>query len=93
MQHSTDDTARELYTRHILQQNNKSNFYPAEIGLSFVEKGNYAYAVETATAYPFIQKTFPDNAICELQEVKLLDRPMYFVLRKNSPFKDMFNTW
>lgn len=76
-----------------MQHGNKSNFYPAAVGLSFVEKGNYAFDVETATAYPIIQKTFSDNAICELREVQLIDRPMYFVLQKYSPFKEMFDTW
>lgn len=92
-QHNTDEIARELYTKHILQRGNKSNFYPAEVGLSFVEKGNYAFDVETATAYPIIQRTFSDNAICELREIQLIDKPMHFVLQKNSPFKGMFDTW
>lgn len=92
-QHSTDEVATELYQNHILKRNNKSSFYSAEVGLAFVEKGNFAFDVETATAYPIIQRTFSDQAICDLREVQLFDRPMHFVLQKNSPFREMFDFW
>lgn len=93
-QHTTDEIALKLYqTRIIVGSHNQSNFYPANVGLQKVRKGNYAFHVELATAYPIIEKTFSGPTICELREVQLLDRQMNLVLQKNSPFKDMMDFW
>lgn len=83
----------ELYAKKILKGKNGSNFYPADQGLSMMEKGSYVFHAETATAYPIIERTFGDKAKCELREVKLYDADMHVVLQKHSPFKDMMDTW
>lgn len=58
-----------------------------------MKKGGYAFHVEAATAYPYIETTFSDEAICQLREIKLYDSDMHAVLQKHSPFKDMIDTW
>ncbi|XP_044265375.1 uncharacterized protein LOC123011804 [Tribolium madens] len=91
--HTNDEVARELYTKKILGKSNSSNFHTPEEGLRLVEEGGYAFHVETATAYPIIESTFQDQAVCELREVQLFrTQPMHANFQKKSPFRDMFDT-
>lgn len=72
---------------------NHSIYLPASIGIKLVEKGNYAFDVDLATAYPIIENSFSGQAICELREVPLFVREIFFYVKKWSPLKDMFDTW
>lgn len=75
-------------------KSNSSNFHTPEFGLKLVENGGYAFHVELATAYPIIESTFEDQAVCELREVELFrTQPMHANFQKRSPFRDMFDTW
>ena len=86
--------ARELYTKKIIGKKNTSNFLSPEDGLKLVEQGGYAFHVETATAYPIIEATFDAKPICELKEIQLFrTQPMHANYQKQSPFRDMFDTW
>nr|XP_008196050.2 PREDICTED: glutamate receptor ionotropic, delta-2-like isoform X2 [Tribolium castaneum] len=91
--HTTDKVAKELYAKKILGKSNSSNFHTPEAGLKLVAEGGYAFHVETATAYPIIESTFQDQAVCELREVPLFrTQPMHANFQKKSPFRDMFDT-
>lgn len=92
-QNSKDEILQKLYKKHTRISRNHSLYIPASIGINLVGRGNYAFDVDIATAYPLIEKTFSEEAICELQEVPLFVRQIFFYTRKYSPFKDMLNTW
>ncbi|RZC36783.1 Lig chan domain containing protein [Asbolus verrucosus] len=92
--HSTDEITKELLYKKILGKRNTSNFLSPEQGLKLVEQGGYAFHVETATAYPIIEATFGEKAICELREIQLFrTQPMHANFQKHSPFRDMLDTW
>ncbi|CAH1169520.1 unnamed protein product [Phaedon cochleariae] len=92
--YTIDKPSRKLYLKKVLGRQNTSNFLPPEEGLALVKNGGYAFHVELATAYPIIQKTFPDQTICQLREVQMYKtQPMHANVQKHSPFRDMFDTW
>lgn len=56
--------------------------------------GGFAFHVEFVVAYPIIATTFSEKAICQLEEVQMYHtRMMHANYQKNSPFKEMFDTW
>ncbi|XP_017775083.1 PREDICTED: glutamate receptor ionotropic, kainate 2-like isoform X2 [Nicrophorus vespilloides] len=76
-----------------LKWGNESFYMEPEMGLRLVAKGDFAYQVEMATAYPIIKRTFDDDTICSLDAIELLSMKQTFqALPKGSPFKDMMNT-
>ncbi|XP_072397594.1 ionotropic receptor 75a-like [Diabrotica undecimpunctata] len=90
---TNDKVTRKLYLTKILAKGNSSNFLPANDGLLLVKKGGYAFHTETSVAYDITVKTFSEDIICELKEVKMYkNRPAHLGLQKNSPFKDMFDS-
>ncbi|KAI2474359.1 Ionotropic receptor 75d, partial [Diabrotica virgifera virgifera] len=90
---TTDKVTRKLYLTKILGKGNSSNFLRAYDGLLLVKKGGYAFHTETSVAYDIAIKTFSEQIICELKEVRMYkNRPAHLALQKNSPFKDMFDT-
>lgn len=63
-------------------------------GIKLVEKGNYAFHVELATAYPIIEHTFGLKEICQLREVQMYKtQPMHANFQRNSPYRDLIDTW
>ncbi|RZC33818.1 hypothetical protein BDFB_013106 [Asbolus verrucosus] len=92
--YTTDKITKQLYYKKIFGKGNTSNYLPPEQGLNLVEKGGYAFHVESATAYPIIGANFGEKAICDLREVQLFrTQPMHANFQKHSPFRDMLDTW
>ncbi|XP_044264644.1 ionotropic receptor 75a-like [Tribolium madens] len=91
--HTTDKVLKELYFKKIYGKGNMSHFFPPEKGVDLVRQGGYAFHIEVARAYPIIETTFPDYAICELREVKLFkNTDLYNTMQKGTPFRDMLET-
>ncbi|VEN51408.1 unnamed protein product [Callosobruchus maculatus] len=89
---TTDPYAIQLYESKIKGESNSSGFYPPKEGISLVRQGDFAFHVETSTAYPIIERTFTNEEICDLEEVQMYrTQPMYTNLQKNSPFREMMN--
>lgn len=83
-----------MYYKKIYGKGNTSHFYPPEQGVALIKDGGYAFHIEVARAYPIIETTFPDYAICELREVKLFkNTDLYNTMQKGTPFRDMLETW
>jgi hypothetical protein len=61
-----------------------------ETGIKLVQKGGFAYHVHPDISYPFIEKLFENQEICELMEVHL-GRPAYtaFAVTYNSSFQEL----
>jgi ionotropic glutamate receptor len=73
---------------------NTSHFLSAQDGVNLVRDGGYAFHIEFARAYPIIEYTFSDEAICELQELKLFkNTDLYTGYQKGSSFRNMLETW
>lgn len=72
---------------------NNSIYIPATVGMKLVQKGNYVFNVDLATAYPIIEKNFSGQQICEVREVPLYIKQIFFYVKRWSSIKDMFDTW
>lgn len=73
---------------------NASGFYGTEEGLRMVAGGSFAFHVQRSEAYPVIEKTFSDKALCDLHEVEMYPTQyVYTALQKRSPFRKMINHW
>ncbi|KAK9883987.1 hypothetical protein WA026_004923 [Henosepilachna vigintioctopunctata] len=87
-----DKVTSSLYRKNRRQDSNGSYFISAEVGLRKVMKGGVAFHAELATAYPIMENMFPENIICELQEIDIMGTlKAYCAFREKSPFKEMFS--
>ncbi|KAJ8943039.1 hypothetical protein NQ318_022583 [Aromia moschata] len=92
--YTTDKALRELYLKKMLDKKNQENFLQPQDGMALVKKGGYAFHVELVMGYPLIRSTFDDKEICELREVQMYrTQAMHSTVQKNSPYRDMFDTW
>lgn len=91
---SNDPVINELFKRKIVVGGNLSSFITPENGLQLVRKGNYAFQVEIATAYPIIERTFDNREVCDIEEVQMIPtQGLFTVFQKRCPFRDMINFW
>ncbi|XP_066142618.1 uncharacterized protein [Euwallacea fornicatus] len=90
LRESNTETARKILGK--VSESNNSGFITREVGLNLTEKGHYAFHVELATSYIFIEKHFDNSMICELKAVPLFS-PMFMHAnyQKWSPFKDILD--
>ncbi|XP_033228919.1 ionotropic receptor 75a-like [Belonocnema kinseyi] len=86
-----DDRCRALKKR--VQENTKkgkTTFLNGTEGIRRMQKGDFAFLVDVATAYRIIEETFADNEICDLVEIQAYDASdLGLVTSKHSPFKKM----
>lgn len=71
--------------------NDDSNFLKSHEGLANVQQQRYAFHCEANTAFPIIARTFSQTQICNLNVIRFRrERMQGFIIRKNSPFHDIF---
>ncbi|XP_011296663.1 glutamate receptor-like [Fopius arisanus] len=89
---STDPVVLELYRKKIAvsPKRKAEPYFSAEEGIKLMQKGGFAFQVDVATAYKFIEETFTDDEICDLVEIQLM-APKHTATgtAKHSPFKKM----
>jgi glutamate receptor, ionotropic, invertebrate len=79
-----------MYRKKIVT-GSQSNFYSAEYGMGLVQKGGFAFHVDTVVAYRIMRSSFTERQICEAHEIPMYaPHKMGMVLRKLSPFKEHF---
>ncbi|XP_016843433.1 ionotropic receptor 75a-like isoform X1 [Nasonia vitripennis] len=89
---TSDKNVIELFERKIALNKRRKKFpyYKAEEGLRRVQRGDFAFQVDVATAYKIITDTFSENEICDLQEIELFGpKHTATCTAKHSPFKKM----
>ncbi|XP_011502678.1 PREDICTED: glutamate receptor-like [Ceratosolen solmsi marchali] len=89
---TSDKNVIDLFERKISlnKKRNKFPYYTAEEGLRKVQKGDFAFQVDLATAYKIITDTFNEDEICDLQEIELFaPKHTATCTSKHSPFKKM----
>lgn len=60
-------------------------------GFELVQRERYAFHCEANTGFPSIRNTFTPRQICDLNVIPFRrDNMQAFVLRKKSPFHDIF---
>jgi ionotropic glutamate receptor len=90
---TTDQLAVELYQKRILKNHPGGNYMPVTCGIEKIQKGHFAFHVDTAYAYRLIEEKFTDEEICELHQMYLFPvRPLGAAIAKRSPFKQLITT-
>lgn len=87
-QTTNDKVAIELYKKKIERN---GNFFAVDKGLRLMQKGRFAFHVDTSYAYQLIMEMLNEDEICELHEMLLFPiRPLFPVVAKDSPFRELF---
>ncbi|KAG5684231.1 hypothetical protein PVAND_013469 [Polypedilum vanderplanki] len=90
---TTDPLAIEIYNTRILKNHPEGNYMDVNCGIEKIQKGNFAFQVETAYAYRLIEGKFTDDEICELHQMYLFAiRLLGVTIVKGSPFKQLLTT-
>lgn len=83
---TTDETLKELYAKKIQKQN---NFYNASFGINLIQKGGWAFSIDTTYGYRMMKSQLTEEEICELHEMPLFkDRPIFTTSLKHSPYRE-----
>lgn len=62
-------------------------------GFELVQKGMFAFHCDANTAFPIIRTTFTEPQLCNLNVLPFRrEKLQSFVLKRNSPFHDLFAT-
>ncbi|XP_048506765.1 ionotropic receptor 75a-like, partial [Athalia rosae] len=78
---------KQFYKKRWEPLSDKERFMPLEEGFERVAKGGFAYHTDPNTGYPYVERLFTDDMICELTEVHLYPPQKLAVWGKhNSPF-------
>lgn len=89
-QRLTDPAERLLYEKRILNKDGTDNFIPLEEGIQKMQKGLYAFNMETPIGYRIVTQLFTEHEKCDLREIPYSNlRSPYMVVRKHSAFKEM----
>lgn len=67
------------------------NFIPLEEGIRKMQKGFYAFHMETPVAYRVVNKIFDEAEKCDLREIDFADIAYpYATCRRNTPYREAF---
>ncbi|XP_061384054.1 ionotropic receptor 75a-like [Danaus plexippus] len=85
---TTDPVAIEIYHQKIVTSHHY-NFFTPEYGMVLVKRGDFAFHVDSVTAYRIMRQTFSEREICDAHEIQLFPpQNMVAALPKNSPYKE-----
>lgn len=88
---ATRDPVFEYFISKKVNMNDDSIFLKSHEGLANVQQQRYAFHCEANTAFPIIAKTFSQTQICNLNVIPFRrERMQGFIIRKYSPFHDIF---
>lgn len=88
---STQDPEFKFFIAKKVKLNDDLNFLNSHEGLNNVQRQRYAFHCEANTAFPIIASTFTQSQICDLNVIPFRREKMQgFIIRKNSPFHDIF---
>nr|CAD7440453.1 unnamed protein product [Timema bartmani] len=93
-QMNKDPLIQELYRKKMTSpyHHNKHAYYSIEQGIQKVLMEEFAFHTEAVRAYPTIEKTFPDNKKCGLNEILLFPVEMgYMPFPYSSPYKKIIS--
>lgn len=75
--------ARKKFTDH--------SWTSRDVGLERVRHGDYAYHCEKTDAFGWIRQNFDLQEVCDLNVLESMPpQPIGFLVRKDSPFRELF---
>lgn len=86
-QTTTDQLALELYQKKV---KSPKNFFEIHKGLELMQRGGFAFHVDTSYAYMLIGEKFSDEQLGDLHEMLLFPiRPLAPSVAKKSPYREV----
>nr|QZH55082.1 ionotropic receptor 75q.2 [Achelura yunnanensis] len=82
---------KAIYETKVAPRGEKPRFMSMEEGIKNIQKGLFAFHMETGVGYKFIGKYFLEGEKCGLKEIPFLQvQDPWLAVRKNTPYKEMF---
>uniref|UniRef100_A0A0K8TUD4 Ionotropic Receptor n=1 Tax=Epiphyas postvittana TaxID=65032 RepID=A0A0K8TUD4_EPIPO len=88
---ATEPVRKAIYETKVAPRGSKPRFMSMEEGVKKMQKGLFAFHMETGVGYKFVGKYFQESEKCGLKEIQYLQViDPWLAVRKNTPFKEMF---
>lgn len=86
----TEQTRRTIYTQKIAPPNQPDRYMNLSYGVSRVRQGFFAFHMEFSSGYRLMEETFYEHEKCGINEINYLNLiSPWFVIQKNSPYKEV----
>ncbi|XP_023941969.2 ionotropic receptor 75a [Bicyclus anynana] len=87
----TEPVRRAIYETKVAPPGTTPRFMTMENGVREIQKGLFAFHMETGVGYKFVGKYFEEGEKCGLKEIQYLRViDPWLAVRKNTPFMEMF---
>ncbi|XP_060802728.1 ionotropic receptor 75a [Amyelois transitella] len=88
---ATEPIRKAIYEKKVAPPGVKPRFMTMEEGVKRMQKGLFAFHMETGVGYKFVGKYFRESEKCGLKEIQYLQVIDPFIaVRKDTPYKEMF---
>ncbi|XP_061713324.1 uncharacterized protein LOC133522123 isoform X4 [Cydia pomonella] len=88
---ATEPVRKAIYETKVASSGSKPRFMPMDEGVKKMQKGLFAFHMETGVGYKFVGKYFQESEKCGLKEIQYLQViDPWLAVRKNTPYKEMF---
>ncbi|KAL1517064.1 hypothetical protein ABEB36_000877 [Hypothenemus hampei] len=85
-----EDPDIDLLNKTKFYERNELNVFSAEEGVRRVHEGEFAYHLESVTAYSLISDSFEQESICDLAEIPLIQSDTSLMTKKKCEYKKLF---
>lgn len=87
---SSEPVRKTLYQTKINVPNQPTKFLNQSYGIERMRQGMYAFHFETGIGYNIVKRKFKEHEKCGLFEINYMEViDPWFVIRKNSPYKEI----
>ncbi|XP_037965191.2 uncharacterized protein LOC119691544 [Plutella xylostella] len=88
---ATEPVRKAIYQKKVAPAGSKPQFLSMEEGVKNMQKGLYAFHMETGVGYKFVAKFFLESEKCGLKEIQYLQAfDPWSASRKHSPYREIF---
>nr|AXF48838.1 ionotropic receptor IR7 [Lobesia botrana] len=88
---ATEPVRKAIYEIKVAPRGSPPRFMTMEEGVKKMQKGLFAFHMETGVGYKFVGKIFQESEKCGLKEIQYLQViDPWLAIRRNTPFKEMF---
>ncbi|KAG7302862.1 hypothetical protein JYU34_012845 [Plutella xylostella] len=88
---ATEPVRKAIYLKKVAPPGQPPRYMSLEEGVKNMQKGLFAFHMETGVGYKFVGKYFQEGEKCGLKEIQYLQViDPWLAVRRNTPFKEMF---
>nr|XP_053608005.1 uncharacterized protein LOC128673874 [Plodia interpunctella] len=88
---ATEPIRKAIYEKKVAPPGSKPRFMSMEEGVKLMQKGLFAFHMETGVGYKFVGKYFKESEKCGLKEIQYLQViDPWLAVRRDTPYKEIF---